>query len=214
MQITKRSIPVAVHSIVVRTPSGIARTHRFGTKTVELPAQEGERVTMSLAASSELSRGFGPFKVSARSPDFSPGEPLSVTNHNTGLESQLLRAPSKDGSSVLSPTIIFPALALLASGDAASGFIDPSLPKSILIAIAASVTLGTAFKGFVLPRLNQLPQNLVDVVAIKQQLLSQYDTLQVRIRDLVQAAEKEIWTLARMCQLEKKIVAVGDSSYR
>lgn len=38
----------------------------------------------------------------------------------------------------------------------------------------------------------QLPQKSVDTVAIKQQLLSQYDVLQSRIKDLKEAAEKEV----------------------
>jgi beta-N-acetylglucosaminidase len=36
----------------------------------------------------------------------------------------------------------------------------------------------------------QLPQRSVDVIAIKQQLLSQYDMLQSRIKELKEAAEK------------------------
>ena len=36
---------------------------------------------------------------------------------------------------------------------------------------------------------------MVDVVALKQQLLSQYDLLQNRIKDLSQAAEKEVYYL-------------------
>lgn len=40
--------------------------------------------------------------------------------------------------------------------------------------------------------LSQLPQRVVDTVAIKQQLLSQYDTLQSRLKGLKEAAEKEV----------------------
>ncbi|XP_016651391.1 PREDICTED: uncharacterized protein LOC103337741 isoform X2 [Prunus mume] len=116
LQIMKQSAPAAVHSIVVQTPSGMARTNRFATETVDLPAQEGERVTIALAAPSSVYR--------------------------------------------------------------------------------------------------ELPRRLVDTVAIKQQLLSQYDTLQSRIKSLKEAAEKEVWMLARMCQLENKIFAVGEPSYR
>ncbi|KAF3503033.1 hypothetical protein F2Q69_00040892 [Brassica cretica] len=59
-----------------------------------------------------------------------------------------------------------------------------------------------------------LPERTVDVVGIKQQLLSQYDVLQRRIGDLKEATEKEVWMLARMCQLENKIFAVGEPAYR
>ncbi|KAK9121952.1 hypothetical protein Syun_019569 [Stephania yunnanensis] len=215
LQIMKQSIPAAVHSVVVQTPSGTARTHRFATKTVELPAQEGERVTISLAAPSNVYREVGPLRFNTRSPGFKPGEPMGLTNHVNGRESQLLRAPVKNGSlSLLNPAILFPVLALLATGDVASGIIDPSLPKAISIAAVASVTLGTTLNSVVLPQLNRLPQSTADVIAIKQLLLSQYDMLQTRIKDLREAAEEEVWMLARMCQLDNKILAVGEPSYR
>jgi len=54
----------------------------------------------------------------------------------------------------------------------------------------------------------------VDIVAVRQQLLSQYDILQSRLKELKQFAQKEVWMLARMCQLDNKILAVGEPSYR
>uniref|UniRef100_A0A1D1YEQ6 Urease accessory protein UreD 3 n=2 Tax=Anthurium amnicola TaxID=1678845 RepID=A0A1D1YEQ6_9ARAE len=208
-----KNVPAAIHSIVVRTPAGAARTHRFATKTVELPAQEGERVTITLASSAKIFRG--PFSFNPRPPQFSPGEPMCLTNHTNGQESQLLRAPAKDGNSfLLNPSFLFPALTLLATGDAASGIIDPSLPRFISIAAIASVAVGATINHAILPQLNQLPKRKVDAIALKQQLLSQYDLVQNRIRGLIQTAEEEVWMLARMCQLENKIVAVGEPSYR
>lgn len=38
----------------------------------------------------------------------------------------------------------------------------------------------------------QLPQRLVDITSIRQQLLSQYDVLQSRIKELKKAAENEV----------------------
>ncbi|URD93092.1 hypothetical protein MUK42_01607 [Musa troglodytarum] len=215
LQIKKDGIPAALHSIVVCTPSGTARTHKFATTTVELPAQEGERVTISLAAPSNVYREMGPFKLTARSPGFSPGEPMCLTNHTNGKVSQLLRAPAKNGDSFfLNPYILFPSLAVLASGDAMSAIIDPSLPRLVSVAAVVSVALETTVNRIVLPEMCKLPQRMVDLVALKQQLLSQHDVLQARIKELRQAAEKEVWMLARMCQLENKIVAVGEPSYR
>ncbi|TVU06603.1 hypothetical protein EJB05_49827, partial [Eragrostis curvula] len=207
INIMKDGLPAAVHSIVVRTPSGTARTHRFATQTVELPAQEGERVTISLAAPSNVFREMGPLKIAARSKGFRPGEPMSLTNHINGQVSKLLRAPSKnEGSFFLSPYLLVGGLALLASGDAASAFIDPTLPRVITATAIASAAVGTT--------LNQLPQKAVDIVAVRQQLLSQYDMLQTRLKDLKQLAKNEVWMLARMCQLDNKILAVGEPSYR
>ncbi|PON45206.1 Pentatricopeptide repeat (PPR) superfamily protein [Parasponia andersonii] len=215
LQINKRGIPAAVHSIVVQTPSGMARTYRFATEIVDLPAQEGERVTIALAAPSNVYRQIGPFKFSPKSPNFYPGEPICLTNHEDDRESQLLRAPVKDkGSSLTNPSILFPLVAVLASGDAASGVIDPSLPQFISVAAVASLAVGATLNTLVFPQLSKLPQRSVDTVAIKQQLLSQYDILQSRIRGLKEAAEKEVWMLARMCQLEIKIFAVGEPTYR
>ncbi|XP_042500691.1 UDP-glucuronic acid decarboxylase 1-like isoform X3 [Macadamia integrifolia] len=215
LKVMKQSTPAAVHSIVVQTPTGTACTHRFATETVELPAQQGERVTISLAAPSYVYRKVGPFQLSPKAPEFKPGEPICLTNHKNGREFQLLRAPARSGSfSLYNPSVLFPILALLATGDAASGIIDPNLPQYISAAAIASFALATTINTVVLPQLSQLPERTVDAVAIKQKLLSQYDVLQVRINDLKEAAEKEVWMLARMCQLENKILAVGEPSYR
>ncbi|XP_010430577.1 PREDICTED: uncharacterized protein LOC104714807 isoform X2 [Camelina sativa] len=214
IQIKKNKITSSVHSIVVRTPSGIARTHRFATETAELPAQEGERVTVASAAPSNVYRQVGPFKFSPKAPKFYPGEPMSLTKHKDGRESLLLRPPLKDGDKILQPSFIIPLLAVLATGDAASGFINPSLPQLLSIAAVTSLAVGVTVNSLVLPQLNQLPERTIDVVGIKQQLLSQYDVLQRRIRDLKEAVEKEVWMLARMCQLENKILAVGEPAYR
>ncbi|KAI3468602.1 hypothetical protein Pfo_025265 [Paulownia fortunei] len=215
LQIMKQNIPAAIHSIVVETPSGMARTHRFATETVDLPAQEGERVTVAVAAPINVYREVGPLKLSPRVPNFYPGEPMCLTNHRDGRESRLLRAPPKDvGKSMLRPSILFPILAVFATGDAASGIVDPSLPQLIAVAAVSSLAVGVTFNSLVLPQLNKLPQRLVDITSIRQQLLSQYDVLQSRIKELKKAAENEVWMLARMCQLENKIYAVGEPSYR
>ncbi|KAI9174478.1 hypothetical protein LWI28_017920 [Acer negundo] len=215
LQIMKQSIPAAVHSIVVQTPSGMARTHKFATETVDLPAKEGERVTVASASPSNVYRAVGPFKFSLKDPNFYPGEPMCLTNHKDGRESLLLRAPTKDGnSSLLNPFSLIPLLAVLATGDAVSGIVDPSLPQFLSIAAVASLAVGTTLNNVVFPQLSQLPQRSVEVIAIKQQLLSQYDVLQSRIKELKEVAEKEVWMLARMCQLENKIYAVGEPSYR
>ncbi|KAL5750179.1 hypothetical protein ACOSP7_024782 [Xanthoceras sorbifolium] len=215
LQIMKQSIPAAVHSIVVQSPSGMARTHKFATETVDLPAKEGERVTVASAAPSNVYREVGPFKFSPKAPNFYPGEPMCLTNHKDGRESLLLRAPTEDGNpSLLNPFNLIPLLAVLATGDAVSGIVDPSLPQLLSVAAVASLAVGATLNTVVLPQLNQLPQRSVEAIAIKQQLLSQYAVLQSRIKDLKEVAEKEVWMLARMCQLENKIYAVGEPSYR
>ncbi|GFS35613.1 pentatricopeptide repeat (PPR) superfamily protein [Actinidia rufa] len=101
----------------------------------------------------------------------------------------------------LTPPILFPLLAVLATGDAASGFIDPSLPQFILVAAVSSVALGATLNTLVFPQLGQIPQRLVDTIAIKQQLLSQYDQLQYHIKGLKEAAENEESIAEQMQQI-------------
>ncbi|CAO2837744.1 unnamed protein product [Amaranthus hypochondriacus] len=215
LQITKQTIPSAVHSIVIQTPSGAARTHRFATETPDVPAQEGERVTIVVAAPSSVFREVGPFRISPKSPKYYPSEPLSLTNHRDSRESLLLRPPSTiTKPSLLNPSIILPLLVLLSSGDAASGLINPNLPQLLPAAAVASLAVGATLNTMILPQLGQLPQRMTDAIAIKQQLLAQYDMLQSRIKDLKDATENEVWMLARICQLENKIFAVGEPSYR
>ncbi|CAN1254445.1 hypothetical protein LINPERPRIM_LOCUS8657 [Linum perenne] len=215
LQIMKQRTPAAVHSIVVETPSGTARTQRFATETVDLPAQEGERVTIASAAPSYVYRSVGPLKFTPKSSSVYPGEPLCLTNHENGRETPLLRPPAKDGRlSLLSPSVLVPLAAILATGDVASGMVDPNLPQLLSIAAFTSISAGAAINTLILPQLNQLPQKSADAISIKQQLLAQYDVLQSRIKDLKESAEKEVWMLARMCQLENKIFAVGEPAYR
>uniref|UniRef100_A0A2P2LL93 Uncharacterized protein LOC8288044 isoform X4 n=2 Tax=Rhizophora mucronata TaxID=61149 RepID=A0A2P2LL93_RHIMU len=160
LQIMKQSGPVAVHSIVVQTPSGMARTHRFATETVDLPAQEGERVTISSAAPTNLYRNVGPLRFSPKAPNKYPGEPMCLTNHKNGRISPLLRAPTKDGKlSLLNPSVFIPLLAILATGDAASGIIDPSLPQFLSVAAITSLGVGATLNILVLPRLSQVNYN-------------------------------------------------------
>lgn len=135
----------------------MARTHRFATETADVPAQEGERVTVAVAAPLNVYRKVGPFSFSPRAPDLYPGEAMCITNHKDGRESLLLRAPTKDGnSSLLKPSVLFPLLALFATGDAASGLIDPSLPQVLSVVAVSSLAVGATLNSFVFPQLKQV----------------------------------------------------------
>lgn len=141
----------------VRAPDGLARTHRCATESADIPAQEGERVTVVSAAPADSGRGIGPFKSTSRTPGWRPSEPMAVTNHVTGRVSLLSRPPPKSGSgAAFDASFIISAALLLASGDAATGLIDPSLPRAIAIGAATAVAIGGATNAFVLPRLNQV----------------------------------------------------------
>uniref|UniRef100_A0A453K246 Uncharacterized protein n=1 Tax=Aegilops tauschii subsp. strangulata TaxID=200361 RepID=A0A453K246_AEGTS len=215
INVMKDDLPAAVHSIVIRTPSGTARTHRFATKTVELPAQGGERVTISLAAPANAYRQMGPLKIAARSKGFSPGEPMCLTNHVSGEISKLLRVPSKNaGPLFLSPYLVVGAVALLASGDAVSAFIDPSLPRLITATAIASAAVGTTLNQVILPETRKLPQKAVDIVAVQQKLLSQYDMLQSRLKDLKRLVEKENYSIEGVDACKNVSVGEQDISSR
>lgn len=148
----------------VRAPDGLAQTHRFATQSADVPAQMGERVTIVLASPANVGRGLGPIRFNARAPGWKPREPMAVTNHITGQVFSLMRAPPKSGSKAAFDTnVIFPIAVLLASTDAASGLIDPSLPRLAAVGAAAAVTFGGAMNIFVLPRLNQVGDGLPSV---------------------------------------------------
>lgn len=135
----------------------MARTHRFATETVDLPAQQGERVTIASAAPSTVYREVGPFKFTPKASNFYAGEPICLTNHEDDRESKLLRAPAKDGGSILTnPSLLFPLVAVLATGDAASGVIDPSLPQLLSVAAVASLAIGATFNTIVFPQLSMV----------------------------------------------------------
>lgn len=113
-------------------------------------------MTIVLASSNAFFK-IGPLQFAAAAPTFRPGEPMSLTNHVTGQESLLLRAPTKSGSSfLLNPSFLIPTAAFLATGDVASGVIDPSLPKLIPVVAVASLMLGTAVNNVVLPQLKKV----------------------------------------------------------
>ncbi|XWS50095.1 hypothetical protein CRYUN_Cryun12cG0059200 [Craigia yunnanensis] len=171
MRILKQTFPAAVHSILVQTPSGMACTHRFATEKVDLPAQEGERATIACAAPSNVYREVGPFKFSPNAPNFYPGEPICLTNHKDGRESQSPRAPAKDGnSSLLKPEFFIQLLTVLAAGEVASGILDPSLPHLLSVAAVGSLAVGATLNAVIFPQLNQLPRRSMETTAIKQQL--------------------------------------------
>lgn len=141
----------------VRAPNGLARTHRCATESADIPAQEGERVTVISAAPANAGRGIGPFKSSASTPGWRPSEPMAVTNHATDRVSFLSRPPPKAGSgAAFDASWFIPAALLLASSDAATALIDPALPRAIAIGAATAFALGSATNAFVLPRLNQV----------------------------------------------------------
>jgi hypothetical protein len=60
----------------------------------------------------------------------------------------------------------------------------------------------------------QLPERTADAIALQQQLLAQHELLQTRLQDLSQAAADDVRMLARMCQLQNKMEAVGEPAYR
>ena len=60
------------------------------------------------------------------------------------------------GSSLTNPSILFPLVAVLASGDAASGVIDPSLPQFISVAVVASLAVGATLNTLVFPQLSKV----------------------------------------------------------
>ncbi|GAQ81528.1 hypothetical protein KFL_000830100 [Klebsormidium nitens] len=204
--------PAAVHSLVVRAPDGVARTHRFATDSVEIPAQVGDRVTVcSACPSSARGPGLGPLRGNTRTPGWQPGEPMALTNHATGRVNRLLRAPAREGAGAARDlSMLVPAIVILAGGDAATGLISPDLPGLLAIGVTGTVVAGGLARSYLLPRLNQLPTRVAERVAVRQELLAQHEALQTQLAGLADAAAAEVRMLARMCQLANKMEAVGE----
>ncbi|EFJ14898.1 hypothetical protein SELMODRAFT_445727 [Selaginella moellendorffii] len=213
LQLMKRPVASAVHSFNVTAPNGVARTHRFATESAEIPGQLGERVTIASAAPAR--QGFRFISFAARTPGWQPSEPMAVTNHDTGRETKLLRAPPKTGATAaaFNTSLVVPAALVLASSNAATALIDPTLPRAIVIGASAAIVFGGAANAFLLPKLNQIPSRSVDAIALRQELLSQYEMLQSRLQQLTDASVQEVVRLARMCQLENKMESVGQDMY-
>eukprot|EP00892_Ulva_mutabilis_P001097 jgi/Ulvmu1/10989/UM007_0169.1 len=198
----------AVHEVVVRAPDGISRTFRFGTTTADVPAQEGERVSViACPEASQSLRKQG--LLTSRPPGTKPGEPLEVVNHELGTRTLLVRPTSK-AAAALPPWLPYAAGAFLLA-DFGSGFVDANLPTLIAGGAAAA---GASFVGgnqFLIPRLKQLPEKSVAVEEVQQGLLQQYATLTDKARKLSIATKDGIRSLARLWQLQVKMQSVGGS---
>eukprot|EP00850_Spirogloea_muscicola_P016257 SM000131S26687 [mRNA] locus=s131:44222:46862:+ [translate_table: standard] len=195
-----RAQPTVVHSLVVRAPNGVARAVRFATASPDVPAGEGERVTLACAAPKVARQGW----KSTRTPGRRPGEPMALLCHATGEESVLLRPPARAGSgAALDSSMAVPLVLLLGAGDAATGLLDPALPRLLAISVASTALAGSAFNLW-------LPERTAEAAAVRQQLLQQHDFLAGRLLSLTQEAADEVRMLARMCQLQKKMEAMAD----
>lgn len=141
-----------------------------------------------------------------------PGEPLSVTEHSTDITggatttTRLLRPPS--ASSPLLPPWLLPAVVFLAASDAATSLVDPVLPY----VVAGAFTLGAAGivagNTFLIPRLKQLPSQIIDIQATRQKLLGRHASLEKRVQEIVAECEEDATLLARLWQLQAKMKAV------
>jgi hypothetical protein len=202
----------AVHELVVRSPSGLARTFRAASATADVPARAGERVTVVCAPQ----RG-APSRAPRRRllltpspPGSRPGEPLEVTNHATGAVLPLVRAPPKGSSAVPGsiPGWALPLAVLLAGSDAASALVDPALPALLAAGLAATTVSALAGSTLVVPKLKQLPAGSVEVEAARQKLLAQHQGLAAKASAALAEARDDARALARLWQLQAKMEAV------
>ena len=208
--------PAAVHELVVRSPSGLARTFRAASATADVPARVGERVTVVCApqrgAPSRAPRRR--LLLTSAPPGSRPGEPLEVTNHSTGAVLPLLRAPPKGSSAVPGgvPGWALPLAVLLAGSDAASALVDPALPALLAAGLAATTVSAVAGSTLVVPKLKQLPAGSVEVEAARQKLLAQHQALAAKAAGALAEARDDARALARLWQLQAKMEAVDGGS--
>eukprot|EP00898_Chlorokybus_atmophyticus_P007955 jgi/Chlat1/8160/Chrsp76S07616 len=207
----RKPAPAAVHSLLLSAPDGMARTFRFATDSSEVPAQEGERVTVAAAAPREATGAM--LNRPARAPGLAESEPMSITNHNTGRTLGLSRAPPPSGQQQGPGAAWFPIILALIGTDALSAFVDPTMPRLLASLVVGSIVAAAVGNTFVVPRLNQLSSRSIERGAVRQKLLEQHDALEKRLAELTEAASAEVRTIAKLWQLENKMEAVGQQSY-
>lgn len=97
---------------------------------------------------------------------------MALTNHITGEVSPLLRAPppSEVQSGGSWPTWLLPSVLLLASSDAASGLVDPSLPLILALSGGSLGAITVAANSLVLPKINQVSQLLSFLLPVPGEL--------------------------------------------
>lgn len=199
----------AVHEVVVQTPGGQSRAFRFATETADVPAFEGQRVTVVCAPTGPGQRRVGILSTSP--PGTKRGEPLSLCNHAApGAPTTPLLRPPDASASVLpswAPTVAI----LLAGSDAASGLIDPAMPLLIGAGVATASLTAFASTQYLLPELKRLPEPSVRIEEIRQSLLKQHMLVSERLQGVVRQAEEDIRDLARLSQLQQKMESVGDA---
>jgi hypothetical protein len=208
----------AVHTALIETPSGRQRTFRFGTASPDVPFKVGSRVTVVCAPGPSDPGLQGSFKTRffpPTPPRTLPGEPLSVTEHSTDIAggatatTRLLRPPpTPSASSPLLPPWLLPVVVFLAASDAATSLVDPVLPYVVAGAFTAGAAGVVAGNTFLIPRLKQLPPQIVDIQATRQKLLGRHASLEKRVQEIVAECEEDATLLARLWQLQAKMKAV------
>lgn len=180
----RKSAVAAVHELVVQAPNGNSRTFRVGTATADVPAQQGQRITVVSSPGAGVNK-LKRFMLSTSPPGTQAGEPMLISNHTTSTELLLLRPP-QPGTQTGIPGWVLPAAVLLAGGDAASGLVDPALP--VLIAGGVAFAAGSAVAGnsLLVPNLKKLPEKAVKLESIRQQLLGQHAKLDNKVKATLQ----------------------------
>lgn len=180
-----RKPPVAaVHELVVTAPNGNSRTFRVGTGSADVPAQQGQRITVVCSPGSGANK-LRRLMLSTSPPGTQPGEALLICNHTTSTELQLLRPP-RPGTQTGIPGWVLPTTVLLAGGDAASGLMDPALPLLITGSVVLAVGSAVASNTLLVPSLKKLPANAVKLESIRQQLLGQHAKLDSKVKATMQ----------------------------
>jgi hypothetical protein len=208
--------PAAVHELVVRSPSGLARTFRAASATADVPARVGERVTV-VCSPQRNAPSRAPRRrllLTPSPPGSRPGEPLEVTNHASGAVMPLLRAPAKGSTSATGgvPGWAVPLAVLVAGSDAASALVDPALPALLAAGFAATAVSAVAGSTVLVPKLKQLPAASVEVEAARQKLLAQHQGLALKAAGALAEARDDVRALSRLWQLQAKMEAVDNGA--
>jgi hypothetical protein len=212
----KSSTTSAMHVMTLESPSGQQRTFKFGTQLAMAPAKVGDRVSIVCApeqgrSSRQDIRYSG--LLSPSPPGKRPGEPLSITNHTISNESTVLNRPSElDNANGPINSWMLTSFIVLASADAASSLLDPSLPFLIAAVVGSSVATAVLGANVLLPSLKRLPDSALGIQETRQSLLQEHVRLTTNIQEVINETSEDIRMLARLWQLLNKMNSIDNKS--
>eukprot|EP01025_Chloroclados_australasicus_P060960 TRINITY_DN7903_c0_g1_i3.p1 TRINITY_DN7903_c0_g1~~TRINITY_DN7903_c0_g1_i3.p1 ORF type:complete len:564 (-),score=31.16 TRINITY_DN7903_c0_g1_i3:1901-3592(-) len=195
----------AIHELIVQSSDGSSQTFRFGSESPEVPAVEGDNITIICAGGNM--KGL----IDNSPPGWNKGEVMQVSNHSTRSTLACLRAPpsAQSTSNFGLPSWMLPLLMLFAVSDTASSVIDPRLPLILMIGTVSVAGSAMFTTQAIWPELKRLPENSLAAEQQRQTYLRQYREILTKLEEISQEIADDIYNLAKLSALQMKMQQVG-----